>query len=820
MTRKKETNITRYNPSFKEGLTDDLVLDRNKQKLTNKTKTAYGKSYVEIIFTDVFSFFNILLIILGVLVIYSGPKSLGSLFFLLVLAGNITIALYEDIKARILMGKLKLITQSKTVVVRNSKEVEILNKDIVLDDIVFLSPNSQIPVDGVILDGYLIVNESLLTGESLTIEKHVGDSVLSGSIVVGGKGYIKAEKIGRNSYIQSLQNKANKFKRSASQIMKSLNALFLIIGVIVGVIGGLTLLTYGLQGRLSTISSFKTAIGPIAGSLVGMIPSGLYLLTSVSLAVGVISLAQKRAQVQDFYSIEMLARTNILCVDKTGTITDGSMSVKEVELVTNLYSNDDVNQIVASLIYAENNGNFTAKALENYFSTNEPFKILKSISFTNETKFSAVTFENNKTFILGAPECINCQNKEDILDRIKPYQEKGFRVLLLAQSLVPIQNNSIKGTILPVAIIVLQDHIRESAKKTFAWFQNNNVSIRVISGDNPITVSEIARQAEIKDFDKYISLEGMSLEQVKEVATKYIVFGRVNPMQKEALILALKEAKNTVAMTGDGINDILALKRADCSIAMASGSEGTRNVSHLVLLDSNFEILPDVIAEGRRVVNNLQRTASLFLSKTVFVVFFSILFLMLSLFKNDPTITYPFLTQHMLIWEILGIGMSAFFIAIQNNNEPVKGKFILNTLKNALPSGALVTISVLIVFFLYFINSNYGIYTGVVSLETATSMSVIIFSLLGIAILFKVCMPFSKGRKLVLGIFSGLTILSLFISFLITSITKAGNIFSIDYLSLYPINYLQIISILAVLLTIYFSVFQLIEKLNGGKRKC
>ncbi len=801
MIKSREDNIVRYQPDKSIGLSLDEVELRKKQKLVNRTKIVVGKTYAEIIFSNVFNFFNIILFIIAGFMIYAGVESFFDLFFLYILICNIVIGLYQDIKARILMGKLRLVTAPRMHVVRNSITQEILTKELVLDDIIYLKANDQIGADSILIDGQIGVNESLLSGESDIIYKKPGDILYSGSFVVNGLGYARVDKVGNDNYIETIQNQAKKFKRSPSQILKSLRKLFIFIGGVVIVVGIASIIIYLTNTKPLTEQSFKSLIKPLSGSLVGMMPTGLYLLTSAALAVGVISLSKKRAQVQDFYSIEMLSRTSILCVDKTGTITDGSMELNKL-VPLGKYSNTELAQIISNLLKATKDDNFTAKALNKKFTYEMSAILIKALPFCSENKYSAASFKGCKTYILGAPEFINIDNRAGIIKLGEEYTSKGFRVLVLAESNGVITGGKYELNSTAIALIVLQDHIRENAIKTFKWFADNGVKIKIISGDNAQTVSEIARQAEIPYFHEYISLDGMSDEEVANIANKYTVFGRVTPNQKEIIVKSLKSNRETVAMTGDGINDILALKRADCSIAMASGAEAAKNVSHIVLLDSDFDTLPSIVGEGRRVVNNLQRTCSLFLVKTLFAMAMSIIFMIANLF--DKSIHYPFITNHLLIWEVVTIGMSAFFLALEKNDEQIKGNFLPNIFKKAIPGAIMILASQALVFFGYLLNKNGIMYLGINSLDQAQSMSILCFTLLSVFVLFEVCAPFDKYRKIVFTVAAFFVILFLTI-FMIVDYTnpKPESPIRVNFYCMEGVNYFGVGMIVIILAAIY-----------------
>ena len=813
-------SVERFEPDFKYGLKREQVESRNKEGLVNKTKVAVGKSYWEIFATNVFSLFNILLFIIAGLLIYGGiytkdVRYFTSLFFLFVLIPNILIGLYEDIHARRLLAKLKLINQSKAKVIRDGNLIEINTNEIVLDDIVIFERDDQISVDGVVLNGNLAVNESFLTGESRNIYKNVGDEILSGSFVVSGKAYIKAEKVGSMCFVDQIQRQANKFRRSPSVILSSLRRMFRVITLMVFTMtAAMTLATF-LAGGLQTQYDFAIFIRPLSGSLISMIPSGLYLLTSVALATAVINLATKNAQVQDFYSIEMLARTNMLCVDKTGTITDGNMKVRHVLSLNPTAKDDDIKQIVSNLLIATGDNNITAKALKEYFDYELTMGVVKALPFSSENKYSAATFKTGKTYILGACEYININEKNAIIRKTQEYTLKGYRVLTLAESKEQISGESLASSCEAIALIVLEDNIRPDAIKTFKWFAENDVVIKVISGDNAVTVSEVAKQAGILNAERYISLEGMGIQRVKEIANQYTVFGRVNPEQKEALILSMKESGNTVGMTGDGVNDILALKRADCSIAMASGSEAARNVSHIVLLDSNFDHLPQVVAEGRRVVNNLQRTASLFLVKTTFAALTTLIFVLSLFITRNPNVRYPFVTNNLYMWETLALGIPAFFVALQPNAEILEGSFIKNIIKKAFPAGIAIVITAMTPFLLFILQDKLVLETGIQSMNQAVGIAVMAFTLMSLLVLFTVCSPLDKYRTLVFaGSCTG--VILLFTYGLIMTLKGLFNysLIEIHFDELQPIHYFIAIILAVVVGTIYYGLIYIIKKIK------
>ena len=809
---KNEELIVRTTPDINSGLSNEEAEKRKQLGLTNKTEIVVGKTYLEIIFTDVFSFFNILLFAIAGLMI--AAQYWQGLSFLAVLIPNIGISLFEDIKARRLMSKLRLLTQTKAVVIRDGKQEEVLTQDILLDDIVYLKSESQISVDGKLLSGSLLVNESALTGESKNIHKSVGDQLLSGSYIVSGTGYMHAEKVGEDSYIETIQSKAKKFKRSPSEILKILTYMFRVIGSIVLCMAIATFVVYATKGGFKDYEAFQASIKSIAGSMIAMIPAGLFLLTSVALAVAVLKLSKKGARVQDFYSVEMLARIDTLCVDKTGTITTGEMDVTNIIPVGDVrYSEEEISQIMSNLLLATKDTNLTAKSLQKVFNYESTKGVVAALPFNSENKYSAATFTGNETYVIGALEFLNATNTPVLAKRCEEYTTRGLRVMVLAKANKPISNDKIEGPVNPIALIILQDHIRDGAIDTFAWFKENGVSIKVISGDDPRTVSHVACEAGIENADKYISLAGLTDEEVIDAVDKYQVFGRVSPEQKEIIIMTLKKNGKTVAMTGDGVNDILALKRADCSIAMNSGSEAAKNVSHIVLVNSDFNAIPSIVGEGRRVINNLQRTSSLFLVKTSFAFITSLVFLIT---MATIGVAYPFAPTHFQLWSLVNIGLSAFFLSLEPNKEPTKGSFMSNIIRKAVPGSLVVLLPVAIIFLLYVLQTSNTLYSGIYEFDVAATMSVIAFTVLGLVVLLKVCLPLNKYRGLVFGgavfVEAALLVAAAIVSY---KIGVTESIIAINFPSLTPVNWFVLGIIIVLTTSIYLIVSYIVEALRG-----
>ncbi len=739
--RKIETKngefITRYNPNLKHGLSSSQVENRIKDGLTNKTKDKNQKTIIGIIVKNVFTFLNILLfIIFGLLIIsqINKPfevKNLTNYFFMVIITTNLAIGIYQEIKAKIIVDKLALSTKNRIHVLRDGNKDEIYSEDIVLDDIVLLSVGQKIVADSIVMEGSIEVNESMLTGESLPVKKNVGDMVFAGTFVSSGSCKVKVERVGNTSYISLLQQRAKKEKKTNSVILKSLNLIIRLVSILVVPFGIYNFLTnWWKLDWTSDFTALQSILGTTCGSMVAMIPSGLYLTTSVSLFVSIATLAKRKTLVQDAYSIEMLARTDCLCLDKTGTITDGTMNVvDEIELNKSDYNLDEV---VGDLLDAFEDKNLTSIAILKSHPSVKKYQVITKLPFSSSRKKCGVKFDIG-SFVLGAPEFVIPDNKE-LLTKFEEYTKKGLRVLVLGK-VDDLTSEDVIGEVIPLKAYLIKDHIRDEAPATLKWFADNGVEVKIISGDNALTVSQIAKEAGVKDADKYISLEGMSLEEVASIATEYNVFGRVAPEQKATLVTALKKAGKTVGMTGDGVNDILALKRADCSIAMASGSDAAKNVSSIVLIDSNFASLPKVVSEGRRVINNISAVSSLFLMKTIFA------------FIVTVSTLYKFQPSFLILLEFFGIGVPSFLLAISPNDAPIKKGFLKNVFAHSLPGGIAYGVGVII---LILINSYNGFNINPNNdINVTTTICGIYISIMGMATLFGHCRPFNKYRILV-----------------------------------------------------------------------
>ena len=767
-------NVERFNPEFTSGLSAKQVQQRIQEGLTNVDDTNKGKTIFQIFITNIFTFFNMLLLGIAILLIIFGKAR--QTLFLGVAVINTAIGIYQEIKSKNTIDKLKLVSAQNVKVVRDNKTEIIHSQNLVLDDVYTLSNGDQIPADSIVLDGSFEVNESLLTGESLPVKKMVGDKIFAGSFIVSGSCIIKVEKVGRFNYANTIQSKAKEYQKPKSELLKALNSIIRIIGIAIVPLGICMFLSQFLPIVKSSAfintsenvyKAMSDAVAKTAGSIVGMIPSGMYLLTSIALAVGVMNLAKKNTLVQDIYCIEMLARVNVLCLDKTGTLTDGTMKCKEVLMIDNRY---DVKKVMGSYLNSFKESNQTSVALMSAYPLRNDYHMKTLIPFSSARKYSAVTFFDEGTFVLGAPEYVYKTKDRTVAKYIADKESAGYRVVMLCHGDFEIRDGELQGKVSPVAIFVLADHIRKEAPETIKWFTDNDVEIKIISGDNPLTVSEIAKQCNVPNAEKCISLEGLSVNEVASLVEQYTVFGRVTPEQKSAIVAELKRRKKTVGMTGDGVNDILAMKQADCSIAMANGSSAARNVAHLVLLDSNFASMPAVVAEGRRVVNNIQRSSSLFLMKTFFTIVMTLI-VVISALVPGHALKYPFETNNIMIMETIGIGIPSFFLALQKNNSLIKGHFVRNTFSRAIP-GALCLLSAILI--------NYALrYSGFLEIGSEsvdnmafTTFCAITMSIVSLGMVYNACAPFNTYRFI---LFSSTFLLFLLLTFVMPFIPAFTN---------------------------------------------
>ncbi len=708
--------------SYTAGLSAEQVESRRRQGLINGTDEIKTKTIGQIIRGNLITPFNILNAILAGLILMVG--SYKNLLFMGVIFSNILIGTFQEVRAKKTIDKLKLIAAPKAHVLRDSTKTSLPVSDLVLDDIMLLTTGNQVCADGVLVDGECEVNESLITGESNPIAKKIGDHLLSGSFVGSGNCSVRVEHVGADNYAAKITASAKYLKKPNSEIMTWINRIIKWIGFAIIPIG---LLLFYKQIYISG-QGFSLAIVSTVAALIGMIPEGLVLLTSVVLAVSVVRLARHKALVQELYSIETLARVDTLCLDKTGTITEGTMQVDEIVPLCDI-SQQETEDALAALMAALNDENPTSSAIRALGHIPPQWECTDTVSFSSARKWSGASFRNAGSFVIGAGEFVMKEDFDRIRAQVEEYSENGQRVLLLAHCEGVFNNKELPADISPLVLILLSDKIRKNAKKTLEYFADQGVTIKVISGDNAITVSNIAKKAGLRTADNYVDATTLKdYDDIKAAAEKYAVFGRVTPQQKLELIKALKEQKHTVAMTGDGVNDVLALKESDCSIAMASGSDASKTVSQVVLLDSNFASMPRIVNEGRRSINNLQRSASLFLVKAIFSAIIAVLFIFLSF-------DYPFQPIQFTLINAVTIGVPSFILALEPNKERVHGLFIVNVIKKSLPGAMTMVFNIML---LMAVSSFLNF-----SPEQISTLAVIITGYTGLMTLFKVCIPFN-----------------------------------------------------------------------------
>lgn len=730
---RKKVQTRRFNADIRYGLNSDQVNEYFENGWSNEPVEPPSKTVPEIIKSNLFTYFNLVFAVLAALLILAG--SFRNLTFLPVILANLFIGIIQEIRAKNTLDKLSVLNAPKALVVREGRQFSIPAEELVLDDIVIFKAGNQICADAIVVDGEVSVNESLLTGESDEISKKPGDELMSGSFIVSGECYARLDKVGEDSYISKLTLEAKAMNsEEQSEMIRVLDKLVGVVGILIIPIG---LLLFGQQFFFSG-ASFSKSITSMVAAVIGMIPEGLYLLASVALVVSVMRLASKKVLVHDMKCIETLARVNVLCVDKTGTITENTMEVNG-EIPMDGYDSQSMaplKQIISDFASAMSSDNITMKAMKDYFNKPSGRKAVSVSPFSSQFKYSGAAFEDG-SYVLGAPEFVLREDYDNYREQIEQYSSEGYRVLVFGIYDGVIDGKALTGKVTPLGLVFLSNPIRKEAPETFKYFENQGVEIKVISGDNPVTVSQVALQAGIANADNYIDASTLTTDEaIEDAVLRYTVFGRVTPDQKRKFVRALKKAGRTVAMTGDGVNDVLALKDADCSVAMASGSDAAAQASQLVLLDSNFACMPSVVMEGRRVVNNIERSASLFLVKNIFSF-------LLSLFSVCCMINYPLEPSQISLISMFTIGVPAFFLALQPNKNIIQGHFLSNVLIKALPAGItdFLVVGALVVFGQVF-------EVGETDISTACTM---LLAIVGFVILYNISKPMNALRWCVWG---------------------------------------------------------------------
>lgn len=771
------SKLMRYTPAPEEGLSLEQVQKRIESGAVNEIVNPSFKTNREIIIENTFTYFNLIFLILAILLCV--VESYKNLTFLPVILANTGIAIFQEIRSKKILDELNVLNAAQVTVQRAGKEIAIPIDELVLDDIVILETGNQIPADAIVIKGQLHVNEALLTGEADEIEKEPGDPLMSGSFVVSGKAYVRLDKVGYDSYISQLTVKAKTMGNAEqSEMIASLNRLIKWIGIIILPIGVLLF----SQSYFYNGNTIKESIVAMEAALIGMIPEGLYLLTTIALALSATRLAKQKVLLHNMKSIETLARVNVLCVDKTGTITENEMSVQKLIPSKNQEKYEEsgkLEELIADYAQAMASDNATMEAVKAYFTQSTHQEYSHVIPFSSVQKFSSVTF-SGQVYLMGAPEMVLREDFDVYAEEFAHFAEEGYRVLVFGIYHGELAEPVLTEPVTPLGYILIANPIRKEAKETFAYFEKQGVSIKVISGDNPLTVATVAEEAGIANADQYIDVSSLSEEEYTEALARYTVFGRVKPEQKKEFVHLLKQ-QHTVAMTGDGINDILAMKEADCSIAMASGNDAAMQAAQVVLLDSDFSRMPEVVAEGRRVVNNIERSASLFLVKNIFSF-------LLSLFSVIFALTYPLEPSQITLISLFTIGLPSFLLALEENKKRIKGRFILNVMEKAIPGGMtdMIVVSSLVV-------CGAILKLNKTDISTASTMLLVA---VGFLVLYKICKPLNKFRTQILALCAG------------------GILFSVLFLhKLFSISAISAVSLL-LLFILFFSAESIFRHLT------
>lgn len=748
-----ENDIIRYNPEPNTGLSDKQILDRKNTGLVNKDVSIPTKTIPRIIKDNLLTLFNLINFFLAAAIIYVG--SFKNLLFMGVVISNLIISTYQEIRAKKTVDKLSILSSKKVNAIRNGTLQQVNIDELVLDDVIELVQGNQVPADCKIICGKCDVNESLLTGESNSISKNEGNLLLSGSYLVSGRCKAKVEHIGKYNYASKISSGTKYVKKANSQIMSAFNKIILILSVLIIPIG-IFLFMHQLKQN-----TFENAVVSTTAALIGMIPEGLMLLVSTVLAVSVVRLSRHKVLVQELYCIETLARVDTLCIDKTGTITQGTMRVEEIIP----YKNADKSDVYKGLSIIVNNTedtNPTYYAIKNFVDENKISynKAAQIVPFSSEKKWSGAYVNDLGSYVMGAAEFVLGEKIKLIEKELQQYNKEN-RVLVLAHSKDKFTDKNLPKSLDLLGFILIKDVIRETAADTLRYFYDQGVDIKIISGDNMQTVSNIAKRVGVKNYDKCVDAKTLKTKKdIQNAVKNYSIFGRVSPMQKKEIICALKEQGHAVAMTGDGVNDVLALKEADCSVVMANGSDAARNVSQLVLLNSDFSSMPKVVLEGRRSINNIQRSASLFLVKTIYSTLLAILFL----FFNTP---YPFMPIQMTLTSVFTIGIPSFVLALEPNKNRISGNLFFNIISKSLPCALTIVASILSIMAL----------SGVLGFNYTeiSTLCVILTGFNGLSLLFSLCKPFNKVRKALFSLMTGTFVICLIFF---------TNLFSLSNLSL------------------------------------
>lgn len=708
-----------------EGLSKNEVQERIKEGKVNKSNNDKLKTNWQIIRDNVFTLFNLYNLIIAIALVM--VKAYTNTFFFAIIIVNVLIGIIQEIHGRNLVKKLSILTASKTIVIRDGKQIEIEIDEVVLGDTILLKQGDQIPSDSYVIQGEVEVNESLLTGESDSIVKSYEDKLLSGSYIVSGKCYAIVEKVGDDNFASQILNATKQEKENNSELLNSMKRVtkftsFVIIPV------GIILFIQAFFFRESTITQ---AVIATSAALLGMLPKGLVLLITIALESGVIKLAKKEVLVQESYSIEALAHIDTICLDKTGTITNGKMSVSEIEIYNEKILPKPFNNMMEAFVNGMDDTNSTFKAMKEHFDGKTTYEKSCNISFSSERKWSSISFKKEGSIIVGAPEKLFAKSDDEMPEKIVELQKNGKRVLGVAYSKEEISEDRLSNLEV-VAIITLEDPLRKNAKEMLGYFKNQGIDVKIISGDNPLTVSNIAKRAGLKDYESYIDLSTISTDaEIVNLVDRYSIFARVLPHQKSIIIKALQAKGHKVAMTGDGVNDVIALRESDCSITLPDASDAAKQVSKIVLLNPDFSVLKDVLMEGRRVVNNITKVARIFFIKTIYSVLLSLLCIITNM-------EFPFIPIQITLIDLIIEGYTSFFITFEKNKTPVTGSFLVKALTNALPFAIAIIVNII----------TLTIAGKIIQIpqNQLTTMMYILIGFVSILAVEEVCKPFNKMR--------------------------------------------------------------------------
>lgn len=774
------------NNNQKTGLTARDVIERQAAGQTNALPSARSKTIGQIIAGNIFTYFNLINVLIFLLILTTGR--IANTLFMGVIVVNTLIGIVQEIRAKIVIDRLSILTDVTATVIRDGQEQKIAPDQLVKDDRVVLTPGSQVSADAVVdASQELEMDESLLTGESEPVHKLPGDQVLSGSYVVSGSGEAIVIHLGQDNYAQKITIDARRYKRARSEILTVVNRVIRVVSLIIVPVGILSFLNQYLRSKVS----WQDAVVSTSAGMIGMIPEGLVLLTSVTLALGIIKLARRRAMVQELAGIEVLARTNVLCLDKTGTLTLGSLQVTGLEPLS-----DDagtpadpagLGSTIAAIVAAFKEKNSTATALAEHFGSPPDWQVLHLIPFSSARKWSSVTFAGHGTWFLGSAEFILGDRFPDVIQNVDRLAAQGNRVVLIASTPAETEAEQPGPDVVPRALVLMSDVIRPEARATLDFFAENDVTIKLISGDHPAAVASVANRLGVRGADSIVDAAHLpdDPQAIAEAAKTFTVFGHVTPQMKKALIAALRQQGNIVAMTGDGVNDVQALREADCSIVMASGSDAAKNISHIVLLDSDFTVMPDVVREGRQVIGNIERVASLFLVKTTYASVLSVIFILLGL-------AYPFDPIHQTLLGGFGIGIPAFFLALEKNHRRIRPGFLGRVARTALPGGLAITVMVLVIELLQRLL--------VIADDQVRLIAVTVSGLVSLGILLRVCLPLNWKRALLL---TGMAVLFVAESFIFADLLN------------FPAPQAQSLLIIAVLGVLAYPLLLLLRLLVG-----